>query len=222
VAGLDTRTDSFINLLFEVSGRARPTDMQSLTLAEASEMLRAYQAAHPERDLVFEGEALVPRQSATPAPAASVSAASIASDDGMFEFGPPATSETAVPAGIAAPSGTAGGVDLSTLPSVGVADAGAASGDFVDLPPLEGAGDASTLSPRVPVYWWIIVVLTGWLGGLVGFFLLRGSNPKGARNVLIVGVAVTLLSIAMAVAAFFLGFGALLTTTSTLMPVTAP
>ena len=42
-------------------------------------------------------------------------------------------------------------------------DIAPASSDFLDLPPLEGAGDAADIAPRVPVYWWLLAVLLGWL-----------------------------------------------------------
>lgn len=78
---------------------------------------------------------------------------------------------------------------------------------------MPGAEDGSpavtgTAVPAgAPFIWWVLAILFGWLGGLIGFFVLRGENPRGARNVLLVGIAITLLSVLGGVALVLLGVG---------------
>lgn len=53
VAQLDARTDDFIRMLLDVSGRARPADLHGVSADDAASLLQAYAAAHPERPLAF-------------------------------------------------------------------------------------------------------------------------------------------------------------------------
>lgn len=66
MAELTKPIESFITLLLEVSGRARPIDLEAHVPVGAEEVLRAYVELHPELDLAFEEETLVLRP---PAPA---------------------------------------------------------------------------------------------------------------------------------------------------------
>lgn len=58
MSGLNSRMDGFITLLLDMSGRARPSDIQGVAPAEAAELLAAYAHAHPERNLTFSGDTL--------------------------------------------------------------------------------------------------------------------------------------------------------------------
>ncbi len=64
---LNIRVESFITLLLDVSGRARPADLEAHAPTGAEELLRAYAAAHPGTEYVSEDGALV-RRGAAPAP----------------------------------------------------------------------------------------------------------------------------------------------------------
>ncbi|MDZ4170168.1 MAG: hypothetical protein U1E26_11040 [Coriobacteriia bacterium] len=206
MTALNAKTDSFIALLLDVSGRARPTDLQGMAPAEASEALQQFAAVHPELALAFDGDSLGPARTATPA--APAAPAPPAGDDGMFEFGPAATPAAIEPTSAPAQAVAVPGSDESaSWPAV---DSAPSSDDFLDLPPLEGVGDAADIAPRVPLYWWLLAVLFGWLGGLVGWLVLKKRNPKGARTVLIVGIATTVLAVVVGVAGFALGFASLL------------
>lgn len=225
MADLDARTDSFITLLLDVSGRARPSDLQGFSPAEASEMLHRYLVTHPERGLAFDGDTLMPAATAQAAAAVAAPVPPAAADDGMFEFGPAPT--PAAPVTVSAPADvTPLAPETGTLVppaavGVPVADAAqpaapipgpppAAPSDFVELPPLEGAAEASQQRQPVPIYWWLLAVFFGLLGGLIGWLVLRHSNPQGAKTVLLVGIVVTVLTIVLMVAAFFLGAAAFL------------
>lgn len=68
MAELNARNDSFISMLMQVSGRARPRDIHGMSEVEALELLRAYMAAHPEQPLAMADDVLV--YAPTPVPAA--------------------------------------------------------------------------------------------------------------------------------------------------------
>lgn len=59
MAQLNNRIDTFVTLLLDVSGRARPTDLQGVQPDEAAELLRQYAAARPASGLRFEGDTLI-------------------------------------------------------------------------------------------------------------------------------------------------------------------
>jgi hypothetical protein len=74
--------------------------------------------------------------------------------------------------------------------------------DFEPLPGVEAPLFNEPMlmdQPAVQWYWWLVAVFFGWVGGLVGFLLIRSSNPRGARNVLLVGIGVSVLSAVIAV-----------------------
>lgn len=154
MSNLNPRTDNFIGLLLEVSGRARPSDIQGIDPALAPEILREYAAAHPEARLGFEGESLVvgatgaapvPAPVAAPTPAVAPAPVAAPAPESSFEFGPadpfPAVpqvvpGQAAVPGQIPPPPGADA---VAPLP---------VQSDFVDLPPLEGIGDASEMKKK--------------------------------------------------------------------------
>lgn len=73
MADLNSRVESFITMLLDVSGRARPVDLDAHVATGADELLQAYAAAHGEMNLAFEGDMLVlhasPQPVAQPEPA---------------------------------------------------------------------------------------------------------------------------------------------------------
>lgn len=75
VATLGPKNDSFIELLLDLAGRARPADMTAMGREEAIALLQAYAAAHPEKNLAFDGETLSEVLAASPAPAPAAPAA---------------------------------------------------------------------------------------------------------------------------------------------------
>lgn len=56
---LNSRVDSFITLLLDVTGRARPEDLDAHTPSGADELLRMYAQAHGDRPLSFDGDSLL-------------------------------------------------------------------------------------------------------------------------------------------------------------------
>lgn len=60
MAKLDPRMDSFISLLLDVSGRARPVDITGVSADEAAALLHEFATAHPEKGLSFDGQVLAP------------------------------------------------------------------------------------------------------------------------------------------------------------------
>lgn len=67
---LNSRVESFITLLLNVTGRARPADLEAHSVVGAEELLSAYAAAHPEMGVVFDGGGLAVAAQAAPEPAA--------------------------------------------------------------------------------------------------------------------------------------------------------
>lgn len=59
MAELNSRVDSFITLLLDVTGRARPEDLDAHTPSGADELLQSYAQAHGDRSLSFDGDALI-------------------------------------------------------------------------------------------------------------------------------------------------------------------
>lgn len=314
MADLNARNDSFISLLIDVSGRARPGDLPGMSPEEANDLLVRYQQAHPEKQLQFQGDTLVVGAVAAAAPVASAPAAAQTEPASTPEFGLPAdvpapapvppmpgapmpdalstppaaapvppagelpewarqslgeippppggdlgfgsVSEPAsisygqsmgeipaweqsmgAPAPAPAPEPSAAGYGVPVQPEAsgyyGVADAPAPDYAANAIPPgqeLPGNAPAddpgSTMpdfgplpgvqqsAPKVPWYWWLIAVVFAPLGGIIGFFILRGTNPKGARGVLLVSVGLLVLSCLVGLGLAVLG-GVLFSATET-------
>jgi len=45
---------------------------------------------------------------------------------------------------------------------------------------------------KVSHFWYLVPILFGWLGGVISFFAVRGRDENKARNLFLVGIAVTL------------------------------
>lgn len=275
MAQLSPRTESFISLLLNVTGRARTADLQGVSPAEAAEILQGYAAAHPEVPLAFDGQSLsygagtaapaphavptAPTQApptatdqtafATPVSSAPTTPAPIPDSFGAVEapqsFPPAAAPQALDPAfpGSAVPvEGEAFQVPpgdwVQQAPIVhdfGVPDAPAASAavptDF-SLPeqafadsdePLYSASEiVMPETPPVPWFWWVIAVLFSWVGGLIGWLVLRKDNPQGARKVLIVGIVAAVLSVAIGIAAVTFGGTLLIGAANSSVAPTAP
>jgi len=50
---------------------------------------------------------------------------------------------------------------------------------------------------KVSHFWYLVPILFGWLGGVIGFFAVRGRDENKARNLFLVGLAVTILAVAI-------------------------
>ena len=51
--------------------------------------------------------------------------------------------------------------------------------------------------------WYLLPIFLGIIGGLIGFFVLRGDSPKMARNCLIIGIISLAIGIGLSVAGSF-------------------
>ncbi len=62
-------------------------------------------------------------------------------------------------------------------------------------PPTLGP-PAATLRParRITWAWWLLPILVGWIGGLVAWLLLKDTDRRVARNMLVVGIASSALA----------------------------
>lgn len=78
MAGLDARTDSFISMLLDVTGRVRPGDLPSVSEFDLPTTMRAFIDAHPERQLALDNGILSQADAfAAPAAAPAASAAPV-------------------------------------------------------------------------------------------------------------------------------------------------
>jgi hypothetical protein len=48
-------------------------------------------------------------------------------------------------------------------------------------------------SQPVPAIWWLLPILFGTIGGIIAWALTRGRDPRMARNMLVTGVALSLV-----------------------------
>lgn len=129
MAELTKPIESFISLLLDVSGRARPIDLEAHVPVGAEEVLRAYAEAHPEMHLDFDGETLVLKPpAAAPEPEAP------------SPWLVPETEPTPPAAGpfTPEPAPQAPEVDLSAIPLVDTTPAGEAP-PFVPVQPSSEA-----------------------------------------------------------------------------------
>lgn len=99
VAKLDSRNDSFIALLLDVSGKARPEDMAGMSLEDAAALLQAFAGAHPELGLGFDGRVLAPAAVAVPVTRQSAEPVTSAQEPAAFDEAPDVpAAEPATPA----------------------------------------------------------------------------------------------------------------------------
>ncbi len=291
MAGLTPRMDSFIQLLLDVSGRARPSDLQNVSENEAAELLAAFAAAHPESGAVYDGNTLAITAAPQPAvaPVASIeppapeygtpvariaeyAAAPVPASIPAVAVDPAAQSD--LPAWVFEDGAGQAGAD-STWPSTdAVADAAPAWQEQVTpsapqaeanlspahemfttespseyyapapspesyamqaqpmadpyfgqaAPEQEYAADGPALiqdqtpdpasqqppatgevyddfavvdmPAEAPVaWWWYALAVIVPIAGVVGFFVLRREQPKGARTVLLIAVAVVVVPV---------------------------
>jgi uncharacterized Tic20 family protein len=48
--------------------------------------------------------------------------------------------------------------------------------------------------------WWLLPILLGWLGGFIAWIVNKDNDPKTARNMLIVGIAISLVGFLLVMA----------------------
>ena len=58
------------------------------------------------------------------------------------------------------------------------------------------------IEPREPVsgLWWLLPFFLGWIGGLVGYFVLKDRNRSTATHILIFGIVWSFVGIILAIA----------------------
>lgn len=199
VTAFNARTESFVTLLLDVSGRARPSDIQGVSPAEAVEVLQAYAAAHAAEGVRFDGDELVIAPTpVSAAPVAEAFGSAAAYDAPAMEQQPVAMPDpeqlpswmfegeaSAPPVSAAAPAAATIPDHESALfegmpaaPAVAaeqVDDGGPISNDFVNLPPLEDAADAAGEKPgrkgASPLLLVLIVILVLVAGAAAAYYL---------------------------------------------------
>jgi len=64
------------------------------------------------------------------------------------------------------------------------------------MPSVPDSGQASRSMPAprsVNGAWWLMPILLGWLGGLIAWLVNRETDPRTARAMLLVGIAISLI-----------------------------
>ena len=51
-------------------------------------------------------------------------------------------------------------------------------------------------------WWFLLPILLGLIGGIIAFFVIRGDDPKKARNCLYLGLVLFVIGIAINIAIF--------------------
>lgn len=78
---------------------------------------------------------------------------------------------------------------------VGLATGGGSSGPPDPGRPSWGsslpAGARAASGRRVSGWWWLLPILMGWLGGLIAWLVVRADEPHKARQMLLLGVAIS-------------------------------
>jgi hypothetical protein len=58
----------------------------------------------------------------------------------------------------------------------------------------------SSPTPRpISGAWWLLPILAGWLGGLIAWLLVKDSDPRKARAMLLTGIAISALLVVLLV-----------------------
>jgi len=88
------------------------------------------------------------------------------------------------------------------------ADPAAAAIAGATAAPYAAEDVADTAQPKASFLFWLLPVLLTWVGGLVAYFVVRPTNEKQAKTMLITGIVLTVAYVLIGVAGFF-GLGML-------------
>jgi hypothetical protein len=167
---------------------------------EALAFLQRYLDDHAEDALHIDG--MVLRVGAPAAPAATgVDDAPEAVLPGPVVLPPPSYSPPPQPPGVGGPPVTTDPAPYAASPP---SPTGSAGGYVV--PGRDDPGYIPEPEPasNVPKWMWLLPIVFALFGGVAGWAILRDRDPKGARNLLILGIAVTVVSACLP---FALGLG---------------
>jgi hypothetical protein len=57
-------------------------------------------------------------------------------------------------------------------------------------------GPPMMMGPQpVPGWWWLLPIFLGWLGGVIAYFVWKDKNPQTAKNMLVVGIVITVIGV---------------------------
>lgn len=166
---LDAKYESFITMLLGVSGKARPTDLQGISTADAVDLLRQYAGVHAESSLGFEGDVLVVGVGASVAPQVAVPAAPVASAPAVadalpdYSFGPEPVGfdYTAQPSGF----------EATPTPEQ-------YANQFMPGDSVPGLGTpASARRKGLPAYLWVLLVVAAIVAALGIAFITGVLDP---------------------------------------------
>ena len=179
MADYTPQIDSQIAQLLRSRGTVTPDMISGVSEQDAHDFLRMYVSQHPDEQLAFDGTSLtagIPSLAEDPAPQAATTGMPM--DD--VSYGAP------VPEVFAAPP-----------PAQGY---GAPPPGGHDTP---GYTPDAVLREEPSGWLWLLPILLGWIGGIIAWAVVKDKNSRTARNMLVTGIAISVLAACMG---FGLGF----------------
>jgi len=177
MADYTPQIDSQIAQLLKLRGVVTPDMISGVSEQDANSFLRMYVGQHADEQLAFDGTSLtagIPTLAEEPAPQAATTGIPIDADPG-YGVPPPGGYGAPPPAGYEAPQPEGH------------------TGYTPDLAP-----------PEEPSGWlWLLPIVFGWIGGIIAWAVAKNTNSRIARNMLVTGIAISVLAACMV---FGLGF----------------
>lgn len=199
---LTPSADRYISAQLARMGQVPPEALDWVPEAERVAMLDEYCAAHPGAAAVRaeDGVLVAGQPSAPPTPAPTPAVPATAPTPAM-----PAVAPAPVPAAVA-PAAVAAAPAAVVSPAFGAVAAQATptstfNPDTFDPRYFVGAGSEKALLDSKPAgrpvsrWLYLLPLFFGLVGGFIGWIITKDENPRGARNVLLVGVAVSAISL---------------------------
>ncbi len=197
MAELNAAADRYISALLSRTGRVPPEALDWVPEAERAALLQQYCAEHPGAADVGPDGVLAAAQVPVAPPQPPAQPQPTAPSQ------PPAPTEPVAvvpPFGQLQPSPAFGAVAASATPT------SAFNPDSIDPRYFvaEGSGkallDSKPAGKPVSRWMYLLPLFFGLVGGLIGWVITKDENPRGARNVLLVGVVVTAISMCFSLA----------------------
>jgi hypothetical protein len=186
VVDYNANIDSQIAEILRTRGEVRLTSVPGLEEGEVASLLaRFYELHGQEQSLTFDGTRL--RHVAPPPPPPPPTSSDVAPQGAPYAAAPPAQSFTPAQTAPTVPPG-APGARPSPVEQI------------LAAPHEKSLLDTARSEEPINGAMWLLPLVLGLIGGVLGFMLVRERSPKAARNLLIVGVVIQLTTTCMLLA----------------------
>ena len=177
---LTPSADRYISAMLAREGRVPPEALDWVPEHERAELFHQYCLMHQaDSGVCCEGGELVVGDVSTPAMPLEAVSPQRPPYDADASFEPITPQEPPIPVAPPSPSP----VD-----------------QVLDYGSTKALLDSASAGRPIPKWAYLLPMIFGLLGGFVGWLAFKDENPRGARNVFVVGVAVTVLSFCFSVA----------------------